>query len=131
MTKNRQKSKTTGGIKGYGIDYDFKSQYMVLSRLEPLIWLHKRGTIKVKNIAVYTSPSGRGWHVRFDCDCNIPRRVIELMGGDDPWRHAYSVDRGEHDNAPLFQHKYKSGTKYSEKYNEQMTERVKKAFEVE
>jgi len=129
-TGNKPRSKTSGMSK-CGIDYDCKSQYLVLSKLEPLFWLHKHEIIKVdiNSIDVATSPTGRGWHVRFNADLKgIPQRAIELMAGDDPWRHAFSLHRGEREQSPLFHHKWKNGKKYSEKHNAQMTKRVKEAF---
>jgi hypothetical protein len=129
-TKN-QKGKGQGlaVVLDLGIDYDFRSQHMVLSRLEPLAWLVHRGLVKVSKVKVLTSPSGRGWHVRMTVTllgACMTQRELELACGDDPFRHCFSWYRGETgDETPLFERKKKKGVWYHEKYNAQMTKRVK------
>jgi len=135
-TKN-QKGKSQGlavvlkaTVYDLGIDYDFRSQNLVLSKLEPLAWLVHHGLVKVSKVKVFTSPSGRGWHVRMQVvlwiTARMTQRELELACGDDPFRHCFSWYRGEaEDETPLFEFKRKKGVWYHEKYNAQMTKRVK------
>lgn len=126
-------SETGSGFERYrmvsiGIDYDFRSQNMVLARLEPLKWLVDHNVIRVHQVLVSTSPTGRGWHVRLKINAPvaISQRELELVAGDDPFRHAFSWARGESaDETPLFEKKKKGGVWYHEKQNLQMTIRVR------
>jgi len=126
------KDKGLAVVLDMGIDYDFRSQNMVLSKLEPMAWLVNHGLVKVSGVRVLTSPSGRGWHVRMKVTLlkgSMTQRELELACGDDPFRHCFSWYRGETgDETPLFEFKRKKGVWYHENYNEQMTKRVEAMF---
>jgi hypothetical protein len=99
--------------------------------MEVLCYLHCCKVIRITTVRVYTSPSGRGWHVRFDCISNQPKRVLELLGGGDRWPHAYAMRRHqEHpervDDTPLFETKWRNDVKGKEKFNSQMTKRLRR-----
>lgn len=118
-------------MSGLGIDYDFRSQWQLLASMEVLTYLHRARVIRLTNVRVYTSPSGRGWHVRFDARADCPKRVLELLGRGDAWPHAFAMRR-EHDrperrgDTPLFHTKWRNGVKGEEKYNGQMTKRLRR-----
>ena len=120
------------GIKltGMGLDYDFKSVYLLQHSIYPLVRLHSNKIIRVYNIKVYVSPSGSGWHVRFDvmAPSYMTRREIELIGGDDIGRHVVSLLRGDIECSNLFEVKTKNGEHHAEKYAPEITRRVKEQF---
>ena len=120
-----------------GIDYDFPSMNMVCAKLEPLVWLVKHKNWKVEKVQAFISPSGKGWHIRIQIMsgwfCNGPnefeQRAYELMAGDDPWRHAYSMARGEMPHeTPLFEVKCKGKTIGKEQYHRKFSKRIREMF---
>lgn len=104
---------------------------MVMFHLEPLVKLHRAGYIRMYHIKAYISPSGTGWHVRFDCDTKGRYTTMELqmLGGDDAWRYVFNAIEGFGNVPPLFDGKIREGGALGEeKYNAAMTKRIREAF---
>jgi hypothetical protein len=115
-----------------GIDYDFPSMNMVCAKLEPLVWLCHQMRWKASKIKAFVSPSGKGWHIRLTLPGPIThsQRALELIAGDDPWRHCYSIARNEAPwQTPLFEVKIKGdGKPGKEKYHRAMSKRIMEMF---
>jgi len=107
------------------IDIDKRSQYYLLYCLEPLAYLHKRKVIRVSNLKVYSSPSGKGWHVRYSVLTPFNVSILNLIGGDDIWRATYNL---ECKTDTLFSYKEKNGVVGVEKFNSKLTKRARGMF---
>lgn len=139
MASRRSRKKNLSSSSMFGIDYDFRSMNRACYAFEPLAYLHTHGFINIVKLKAYTSPSGKGFHIRGEytgAPSLFSQRVMELLAGDDPWRHVFSIMRNEAPwETPLFQAKGKRCVKCGhiqageEKYNAELTSRLMKMLE--